>query len=358
MPTQPWLSGQAGPEILVKVLGLGGAGVNIASYIHERLEPDMEPSRRWPEPFVGIETVACDTDAGSIGCANVSKRLLVGGAVTRGRGCGGNQRVGREAVESGCREILEACDDADIVFVVAGLGGGTGGGGIAVVANAICATGIPVAVLAITPLAAQRDYSRSITAEALDNLRRMSITTILFPMERLVAVAKHGPRSPIRQLIKVADRQVASPVMALAALDRSARDPSGEFSFADVARFFKHLEGMLNHHAFGVAAESKPTKTPEEALDLAMSCPSVKEFMEQSDALVGVVQLPTDHDWCNHDPEEFLALWRLITFPSDRSPNRMIRIGKGDHTEGFIAFAMAFKNNWEPTPQWLYPDDR
>ena len=106
----------------IKVVGVGGGGCNAVN-------------RMIAEGLQGIEFVTINTDAQALLLSNASTRVRIGDKVTRGLGAGGNPEVGQKAAEESAEELYEVLKGSDMVFVTAGLGGGTGTGAAPVVAQ-------------------------------------------------------------------------------------------------------------------------------------------------------------------------------------------------------------------------------
>jgi cell division protein FtsZ len=112
----------------VKVIGLGGAGCNIVSWISQKGTD-------------GIKTIAADADAVHLLTAMSDARILMGEKAYMGRGCGGYPERGSEAARESINEIKKELAGSDLVFIIAGLGGGSGGGSAPIVAEAVHETG-------------------------------------------------------------------------------------------------------------------------------------------------------------------------------------------------------------------------
>lgn len=110
--------------ITIKVIGIGGGGSNAVSYMSRN-------------NIKNITTIALNTDAQHLARVTADEKILIGKKITGGLGAGGDPQIGKMAMEESLEEIKEKIKDADLVFLTAGLGGGTGTGGIPVLANAI-----------------------------------------------------------------------------------------------------------------------------------------------------------------------------------------------------------------------------
>ncbi len=112
----------------VKVIGLGGAGCNIVSWLSQK-------------GVDGIKTIAADTDAIHLLTAKSNVRILIGEKAYMGRGCGGYPERGSEAARESINEIKQELAGSNLVFIIAGLGGGSGSGSAPVIAEAVRETG-------------------------------------------------------------------------------------------------------------------------------------------------------------------------------------------------------------------------
>ncbi len=106
----------------IKVFGIGGAGCNAVNHIART-------------PFEGVEFIALNTDAAALSQVTVANKLVIGSKLTRGMGAGGDPDRGRAAAEEDAAGIKALCEGADVVFIAAGMGGGTGTGASPVVAR-------------------------------------------------------------------------------------------------------------------------------------------------------------------------------------------------------------------------------
>src|SRR4030042_6704301 len=125
------------PRIII--VGCGGAGGNTISRLHKL-------------GVKGAETIAVNTDKMALDLVEADKKLLIGKTLTRGLGAGGFPEVGRRAAQESAREIEEMLQGADLVFVCAGMGGGTGTGSAPVVAEIAKKLGEMVTCMVSTPL--------------------------------------------------------------------------------------------------------------------------------------------------------------------------------------------------------------
>jgi cell division protein FtsZ len=115
-------SGPTKKGFRIKVFGVGGAGCNAVNHIARA-------------PFEGVEFVALNTDAAALGQLSVENKLIIGEKLTRGMGAGGDPERGRAAAEEDASKLKTLCEGVDVVFIAAGMGGGTGTGASPVIAR-------------------------------------------------------------------------------------------------------------------------------------------------------------------------------------------------------------------------------
>ncbi len=175
---------------VLKVLGMGGGGCNAV----ERM---MEFNLR------GIEFIVANTDHQALMANSAPVKIHLGPRSTRGLGAGGNPEIGRVAAEESRNEIARALEGADIVFLTAGMGGGTGTGSIAVAAEIARAQGATVIAIVTTPFSFEMGKRQKNAREGLEKLRIHTHTLLTIPNDRLLFVA---PRNlPIDVAFRLAD---------------------------------------------------------------------------------------------------------------------------------------------------------
>jgi len=174
----------------IKVVGVGGAGSNAVNRMIE-------------EGLAGIEFVAINTDAQALLLSNAPTRVRIGDKLTRGLGAGGDPEIGKKAAEESAEDVYEVLKGSDMVFIAAGIGGGTGTGAapvIAQVAKEIGALTIGVVTRPFTFEGAKRGQS----AEAgIDTLKEKVDTLIVIPNDRLLQLA--DKRASLQQAFRLAD---------------------------------------------------------------------------------------------------------------------------------------------------------
>ncbi len=163
----------------IKVIGVGGGGGNaIANMIAKGLN--------------SVEYIALNTDAQALKLNTADICIQVGASLTQGLGAGARPEVGREAVEENRHEIEAAIDGADMVFVTAGMGGGTGTGGAPVVANIAKRKGILTVGVVTTPFNCEGRVRGRYATEGINELKKNCDTIIVIPNERLMELCSEN----------------------------------------------------------------------------------------------------------------------------------------------------------------------
>ena len=175
---------------VIKVVGIGGGGVNA---VNRMIDAGLK----------GVEFIAINTDAQALLMSDADVKLDVGRELTRGLGAGSNPEVGRKAAEEHRDEIEEVLKGADMVFVTAGEGGGTGTGGAPVVAEVAKGVGALTIGVVTRPFTFE-GRRRSVQAEnGIDGLREAVDTLIVIPNDRLLAISESD--TSVLQAFRLAD---------------------------------------------------------------------------------------------------------------------------------------------------------
>ncbi|MBC7110406.1 MAG: cell division protein FtsZ, partial [Archaeoglobi archaeon] len=185
------------PKILI--IGCGGAGNNTVNRLYNM-------------GVQGAETIAINTDKQHLEMIKADKRILIGKTLTRGLGAGGYPEIGKKAAELARDTLEEVLSGADLVFITAGMGGGTGTGAAPVVAEIAKEQGAIVVGMVSTPFRVER--ARLLKAEeGLENLRKAADTVIVLDNNRLL---NYVPNLPIDQAFSVMDQLIAETVKGIA----------------------------------------------------------------------------------------------------------------------------------------------
>ena len=174
----------------IKVVGVGGGGQNAVNRMIE-------------EGIQGIEFIAVNTDAQALMLSNAPQRLRIGEKLTKGLGSGGNPEIGQRAAEESREEIQEMVKGADMVFVTAGMGGGTGSGAAPVIAGIARDLGALTIGVVTKPFTFEGSHRRRTAEGSLADLGRNVDTLIAIPNDRLLQVV--DKKAPINQAFRSAD---------------------------------------------------------------------------------------------------------------------------------------------------------
>lgn len=182
----------------IRVIGIGGGGNNMVSWLYKK-------------GVKGAEIVACNTDQQHLGISDADRKFLIGKDVTRGLGCGGFPEKGAAAAQESLQEVKECLRGSDMVFVCAGMGGGTGTGAAPIVAQVARETGSIVIGTVTMPFRIER--ARIEKAEfGLQQLRQVSDTVIVIDNNRLVQIAGN---LPVQQAFAVANELIATMIKGI-----------------------------------------------------------------------------------------------------------------------------------------------
>ena len=160
----------------IKVIGVGGAGGNaINNMIHSGLQ--------------GVKFIAANTDAQALEISRADVRIQLGSSITEGLGAGANPQIGRDAALENAEEIRNALKDSHMVFITAGLGGGTGTGATPVIADICREMGALTVAVVTKPFCFEGKKRTLIAEQGLEELRKVVDTAITIPNDRLRALA-------------------------------------------------------------------------------------------------------------------------------------------------------------------------
>ena len=182
----------------IKVIGAGGCGANMTTWLYNK-------------GITGATIYAANTDALHLSVAKADEKILIGKELTRGLGAGGIPQKGREAAKEAITDLKKAVANADMVFIVAGLGGGTGTGAAPVIAQLAKETG--AVVIGVVTMPFESEKARIDKAEfGLAELRDVTDTCIVIDNNRLVDIAG---QLPIEQAFAVANELVSTMIKAV-----------------------------------------------------------------------------------------------------------------------------------------------
>lgn len=160
----------------IKVIGIGGAGGNIVSRM-------MEGDR-----MRGVEYICINTDAQDLDRVHAHKKVYIGRALTRGLGAGMNPEVGKQAAEENRSEIGEILDGADVVFITAGMGGGTGTLGSSVIADVAREKGILTIAMVTRPFSFEGSQRMHLAQDGINSLKEKVDSLIVVPNDKIFSI--------------------------------------------------------------------------------------------------------------------------------------------------------------------------
>jgi len=181
---------EGGQSARIKVIGVGGGGGNA---INNMIASELR----------GVEFIAANTDAQALEMSKAGMKVQLGKGLTKGLGAGAKPEIGREAAEESVEGIREALHGADMVFVTAGMGGGTGTGGAPVIAEVSKELGALTVGVVTRPFLFEGKRRMQQAEEGIERLKAVVDTIITIPNDRLRSLAQ--PNTPILDMFRKAD---------------------------------------------------------------------------------------------------------------------------------------------------------
>lgn len=238
---------------VLKVLGLGGGGCNA---VNRMIELGLN----------GVEFIAANTDAQALKTSLAHQKIQLGPKVTRGLGAGGKPEVGEAAAMESCKEIAEAVSGADLVFLTAGMGGGTGTGSIPVAAEIARKSGAVTVSVVTTPFGFEMGRRQRHASDGLARLNTQSDTLIAIANDRLLNM--RGGNLTIDLAFRVADDVLRQAIQGISEL---ITEPGLiNVDFANVRRLMK-----LGGGAFLAIGQGQGDGKVDQAIHKALNHPLV-----------------------------------------------------------------------------------
>jgi cell division protein FtsZ len=260
-------------NVCIKLVGCGGAGSNTVNRCME-------------DTLSGIQMLAINTDAKHLLSVKASKKLLIGKALTRGLGAGARPEVGEKAAMENEPELKDWLKDSQIVFVTAGMGGGTGTSSSFVVARlAREAHALTVGVVTL-PFKSEGELRMENAMAGLAKLSKMCDTTIVIPNDTLIELV---PNLPVQAAFKVADELLLQTIKGLTEMLTHAGLVNVDY--ADLKTILN--EGGVSLIGVGEGS-GKPKERIEDAVEEALNSPLLGkiDLKDARGALVRVVGGP------------------------------------------------------------------
>ncbi|AUM14097.1 cell division protein FtsZ [Ketobacter alkanivorans] len=233
---------------VIKVVGVGGGGGNAVEHM---LSNQVD----------GVEFICANTDAQALKNMNAKTLLQLGGAVTKGLGAGANPNVGRDAALEDRERIREVLEGSDMVFITAGMGGGTGTGGAPIVAEIAKEMGILTVAVVTKPFPFEGRKRMQVAQEGMKELTENVDSLITIPNEKLLSVL--GPKTSLLDAFKAANDVLLGAVQGIA--DLIIRPGMINVDFADVRTVMSEM-GMAMMGTGFASGENRAREAAEKAI--------------------------------------------------------------------------------------------
>ena len=244
---------ETGPEnvVSIKVVGVGGGGNNVVN-------------RMVRSGVKGVDFIAVNTDKQALNTSSAGCKLQIGEKLTHGQGAGANPEVGQKAAEESRTQLSKALEDTDMVFITAGMGGGTGTGAAPVVAEIAREQGVLTVGVVTKPFGFEGQKRMRAAEAGIEQLRGKVDSLVIIPNERLKYATDQ--KITFRNAFEIADDVLRQAVQSISDLIRDTGFIN--LDFADVTAVMK--DAGLAHMGVGRAAGKGKA---EEAARMAISSP-------------------------------------------------------------------------------------
>lgn len=232
----------------IKVVGVGGGGNNA---VNRMIESDVK----------GIDFIIVNTDRQALFSSKAETKIQIGEKLTRGLGAGANPEIGKKAAEESKNEILEALKGSDMVFITAGMGGGTGTGAAPVVAEIAKELGILTVGVVTKPFMFEGKRRMVHAEKGIEDLKTRVDTLVTIPNDRLLQIVEK--KTPITEAFRIADDVLKQGIQGIS--DLIAVPGLVNLDFADVKTIM--LDQGLAHMGIGRASgENRATEAAKQAI--------------------------------------------------------------------------------------------
>jgi cell division protein FtsZ len=256
----------------IKVIGVGGGGGNA---VNRMIESDVS----------GVEFWSINTDAQALTLAGAPSRLQIGQKLTRGLGAGGNPAIGQKAAEESRDEIATALEGADLVFITAGMGGGTGTGAAPIVAEVAKEMGALTVGVVTRPFVFEGRRRTSQAEQGIEGLKSRVDTLIIIPNNKLLEVIPE--QTPVQEAFRYADDVLRQGVQGIS--DIITIPGLVNVDFADVRAVMADAGSAL----MGIGVSSGKSRAREAAI-AAISSPLLECSIEGARGVVFNITGGTD----------------------------------------------------------------
>ncbi len=235
--------------VRLKLIGIGGAGCNTVN-------------RLISGGLYGAVTIAANTDKQHLDMIRAHQKILLGPTVTKFHGAGGNPEVGRIAAEESIEEIRQSVQDSDLVFIAAGLGGGTGTGAAPLVAKVAKESGAIVVGVVTMPFRFEGSIRRRIAVKGLEELQKYTNTVVVIDNNRLLELY---PQYNLKTAFSLADEVINN--MILSITESIVKPSLINIDFED----FKAVVGQGKLASLGIGRSSSPNRAEEATFNALQS---------------------------------------------------------------------------------------
>ena len=244
---------ETGPEsvVSIKVVGVGGGGNNVVN-------------RMVRSGAKGVDFIAINTDKQALNASSANYKIQIGEKLTGGKGAGSNPEVGRKAAEESRNQISKALEETDMVFITAGMGGGTGTGAAPIVAEIARELGVLTVGVVTKPFGFEGRRRMTAAEQGIEELRGKVDSLVIIPNERLKYATDQ--KITFANAFEIADDVLRQAVQSISDLIRDTGFIN--LDFADVTALMK--DAGLAHMGVGRAAGKSKA---EEAARMAISSP-------------------------------------------------------------------------------------
>ena len=251
-------------QAVLKVLGVGGGGCNAVNHMVE-------------SQLKGVDFIAVNTDKQALGKNNAETKIQIGEKLTRGLGAGGNPEVGQRSAEETIDEVASIIEGADMVFITAGMGGGTGTGAAPIIAKTAKDMGILTVGVVTKPFAFEGSRRAKQAELGLKYLKKYVDALVVVPNDKLIEISNKN--TSMLEAFKMADDVLKQGVQAISDIIRD--DAMVNVDFADV-RSVMTDRGVAH---MGVGSGQGDTRA-EDAVKMAMDSPLLETKITGAKALL------------------------------------------------------------------------
>ena len=239
----------------ITVIGVGGAGGNA---VNNMIESNLE----------GVEFVVANTDGQALANSTAKRKIQLGINITQGLGAGSVPEIGKSAAEESIQDILSELNDSNMVFITAGLGGGTGTGAAPVIAKAAKEKGILTVSVVTKPFDFEGSHRKKIAEDGIQEIQKFSDTLIVIPNQNLFRLANE--RTGFAEAFGIADNVLHKGVCGVT--DLMVKPGMINLDFADI----KTVMSQMGKAMMGTGEASGDNRAIE-AADTAINNPLLDE---------------------------------------------------------------------------------